>query len=143
MHHATRSTPTAKAPPERPNDPPPDRDIEETFVSSLGWALHLNGDREDRFALPISAALGIDPAAFHYSEMRDLFLAIRDTYLTDDAFAWPVVKKVLWDAGWFEGQIRWTLFLDVVTNQFMTIGALPALRTRIEAEAKPRQGGYE
>jgi hypothetical protein len=141
---------TRKPPPAEPvaDIPPYVRDYEEMFVSSLGWALHLNGDRDGRFDLAISTALGIDPSAFRYSELRELFVAIRDTYLSDDAFTWPAVRKSLWRSGWFTGGLggmRWTVFLDIVTNRFTTVSALPSIRESIEEHAagERRVGGYQ
>ncbi len=147
MHiQSSRKASTVLSGHEHPNDPPPDRDFEECFVSSLGWGLHLNLDHDGRFELPISTALGLDPTAFHYTELRELFLAIRDTYLSDDAFTWPAAKMRLFERGWFSGglgNVRWTVFLDIVTNRFMTVSALPQLRRDIEAHAKSLPGGYQ
>jgi len=142
---------TRKASPVEPiaDIPPHVRDYEEMFVSSLGWALHLNGDRDGRFDAAISTALGMDPSTFRYSELRELFLAIRDTYLTNDAFTWPAVKGSLWCSGWFGGglgNMRWAVFLDVVTNRFMTVSALPRIRESIEdfaAGRDTRPAGYQ
>lgn len=145
MVEHTRTAPRATAP-AAPDIPPHVRDFEECFVSSLGWGLHLNLDHDGRFDSPISTALGLDPAAFHYTELRELFLAIRDTYLADDVFTWPAVKRALWRSGWFSGglgNMRWTVFLDIVTNRFMTVSALAQLRQDIEAQAPARTGGYE
>ena len=127
------------------------RELEESFVSSLGWGLHRNFDQENRFAKQVSEALGLAPEDLAYPECRDVFVAIRDEYLRAEHFTWQAVRRSLWQSGWFEDhsqsrvpspsrRSRHTIFIDIVCDQFTTVGALPELRRLIEAEAASRRG---
>jgi hypothetical protein len=124
-----------------PAFPPHLRELEESFLSSLGWGLHVNYDREERFGRQVSEGLGLAPGDIAYPDLRDLFLAIRDDYLTADAFTWQGTRQKLWQRGWFqEDWKRHTTYVDIVCNQFTTVGAIPRLRTLIEQEAALRRG---
>lgn len=131
------------------------RELEETFVSCLGWGLTKCVDNYDRWITPVSAGLGLDPACIVNVDLRDIYEAIRTHYLDTEAFSWQAVRSTLIAQGWFGtwgtsyATRRHTAYVDVVCNQFTTVGAIPSLRKMIEAEAEKRsgprapRGGYE
>jgi hypothetical protein len=122
------------------------RELEETFVSCLGWGLVKSVDNYDRWMPYVSAGLGLDPSCIVNVDLREIYEAIRTHYLDTESFTWQAVRLSLVAQGWFGewgtsyASKRHTAYVDVVCNQFTTVGAIPSLRKLIEAEAEKRGG---
>lgn len=120
------------------------RELEETFVSCLGWGLVKSVDNYDRWMPYVSEGLGLDPSCIFNVDVRELFEAIRIHYLDTEAFSWQAVRLTLRDQGWFGtpgttfGNKRHMGFVDIVCSQFTTVGSIPALRRLVEKEAEKR-----
>jgi hypothetical protein len=92
----------------------------------------------------VSDGLGLDSASIANVDLREIYEAIRNHFLDTEAFTWQAVRLALVAQGWFGdwgtsfATTRQTHFVDVVCNQFTTVGAIPALRRLIEREAEKR-----
>lgn len=131
----------------RATPPPLDlavRELEETFVSCVGWGLVKSVDSYDRWMPYVSAGLGLDPACIANVDVREIYEAIRTHWLDTEAFSWQAVRLSLVAQGWFGtwgtsfATARHTRYVDIVCNQFTTVGAIPSLRRLIETEAEKR-----
>jgi hypothetical protein len=125
--------------PRPPKDiiPPHVLECEESFLASLGWGLQENELNAGKRLPMLSAALGLDPAAFVYPHCATIFRAILDAYLTDVAFTWIGVRKRLWDSGWIIAQPHNGIVItDVMLNCLTTIGGMPYYQAQIEQHRK-------
>jgi hypothetical protein len=122
-------------PPGQPPDPaipPYVRENEEAFLSSLGWGLQFNDNTPGLWEREVTDGLGLEPSKIVYSDLRTIFVAMRDLFLDHEGFNWVPLRAQLWRD---DHRDEWSLVADIMTNRFSTVGAVRHYRREIEAYA--------
>lgn len=114
-------------------------DIEESFVSALGWAMQEQGAGGKRldYSLYISEALAVADEEIFNTSMQEIFRVVRAVYMAEGpAFCWALVHWRLVKDGKADGPLP--VLVRVVLNEKATCSSLPVLAREIQAAAQAR-----
>lgn len=103
---------------------PNEAETEEAFLAALGWAMQLQADKPDRYAVYVSEGLTVEPSDFADPANRETYRALRSAYMeTGDAMCWQVLRERLIGSE----EVIQRRVVDIALNRFSTVSSIPWL----------------